>query len=541
MLTSTGVAVYIANWLARYGRKGEVRMLLLLTIAVSVLGCFMTNTAVVAIFVPVVLSVAGKTSLNASRLLIPLAYAGIVSGMLTLIATTPNLLVSAELERAGHAPLGFFAITPIGGAVLGVFVVYMLLVGRCLLPGERVMPPKSATRGVRDLLAEFDLRGAARRLQVPSGSPLVGKSFANSQIGSQYGVRVIILEQPGRVGSTITPTPAPEHQIRAGDVLVVLGTLKATEHLALDHGLRPLPVTEIDRTRWLREAGIAKVLIHPESSLVGSTLRQIGLRSVHGVQVLGVRRKNAALGGFLDQRLESGDAMLVIASWKRIRQLQSDRRDFVVLALPAEIEQDATAWRHAPMALGILALMVALSGFGIVPVVAAVLICALLAVATRCLTMEQGYGAVHWNTVVLIAGMMSIAHAMTKTGAVDLLVGHLVAGLGNAGPHVMLSALFLLASGLSMVLSNTATAVLVAPIALRAAAEMEVSPYAFAVTVAIASSAGFVMPVSSPAVMLVMGPGKYRVIDFVKVGTPLLVLTWGVTAWLAPRLFPFGL
>lgn len=540
MLTRTGVAHHIGNWLVRHGRDGEVRLLILLTLVVAALGCFMSNTAVVAIFIPVVMSVANTTNLNASRLLMPLAYAAIVSGMITLIATTSNLVVSAELVRAGFEPFGFFSFTPVGIAVLGVFIAYMTLVGRHLMPGDRIAPPKNAVRSVRELLAEFELPGTSHRLKVTAGSKLVGQTLAESGIGRDYDVRVIVIERPGPLGAGIITAPPADREIRSGDVLVVRGTPDSIENVREIYDLRILTVNDTDRARWAQEAGIAKVLIHPDSSLLGNTLRKHGLHTSYGVQVLGLKRRNETLPDFLDVDIRSGDAMLVVGPWSRIRKLQSELRDFVVLALPAEIEQVASAWRRAPIAIVILLLMVSLSALKVLPIAITVLICALLAVITRCLTMEQAYRAIQWNSVVLIGGMMSIAQALTKTGAMDLIVGQLVGGIGNAGPYAMLCTLFVLGSTLSMILSGTPAAIVLAPIAIEAARALDVSPYAFCMAVGIAASAGFVMPVSSSSVMLVMGPGKYRLRDFFKVGFPMLLLTGIVTIILVPMLFPFA-
>ncbi len=539
MLTRTGVAHNIGKWIAHYGQDGEVRLLVILILVVALLGCFMSNTAVVAIFIPVVMSVANQTNLNASRLLMPMAYAGVVSGMLTLIATPPNLVVTEVLGQAGFEPFGFFSFTPIGGTVLCVFIVYMILVGRNLLPGERFAPPKTAALNMHDLLAEFELAGTACRLQVPAESTLIGQTLAGSKLGSEYDIWVTILERHGPLGQRIIPAPAPELEIRGGDVLVVVGACEASEKVALDYSLNKLSVTDGNRERWMQETGIAKVLIHPESRLIGRTLHKIDLRKNYGVQVLGLRRNKKILDDFLDQGIKSGDAMLVVGPWKRIAKLQSELHDFVVLAVPIEIKRIAPAWRRAPVALGILALMVGLATFEIVPVVIAVTLCALLAVITRCLTMEQAYISIHWSMIVLIAGMMSVAQAMVKTGAIELLAGYLVAVAGQTGPYVMVAALFALTAGLSMVLTGTASAILCSPIAIQAAETLEVSPQAFAMTVAVGASSGFVMPVSSAAIMLVIGPGKYRLMDFVKVGVPLLVLTGIVTIILTPLLFPF--
>jgi len=210
-----------------------------------------------------------------------------------------------------------------------------------------------------------------------------------------------------------------------------------------------------------------------------------------------------------------------------------------VLTLPEELDEVAPARSRAPVALLIVAGMVLLSAFDVVPVVAAVLLAALAAVFTGCLTMEDGYGAISWSSLVLIAGMLPVADALESTGGVDLIVETLVAGLGDAGPYALMTVFFVLTAGLGLVLSNTATAVLVAPIALRAAAVLDVSPYPLAMVVAIAASAAFVTPVSTPVVTLVVAPGNYRFLDFVKVGLPLLVLAWATTLLVTPIFFPF--
>lgn len=539
MLTRTGVAHFVGGALLKYGRNGELQLILVLTILVAALGAFMSNTAVVAIFLPIVLSVTRQTDLNASRLLLPLAYASLVSGMLTLISSTPNIVLATELERAGFDPFDFFSFTPIGMAVICAFAIYMVLIGRHLLPGDRISPPKTVASTFRELLVEFNLMGTSRRAKVSTESPLVGQTLASSNIASRFNVRVIVIERFGRLGTEIIATPPSELRIRAGDVLVLQGTAEDADKLTKDCGLLALSVSDADRTRWTRTAGIAKVLVHPESSLIGSTIRKIGLRSANGVEVLAVGRKNEVLDDFMDRNLQSGDSMLVIGPWKRIRKLQSELHDFVVLAFPAEIEDVAPERQRAPIALAILALMVALSTFDLVPVVVAVLIATLLAVLTRCLSMEDAYDAVHWNTIVLIAGMMSISRALDKTGSIDLIVAQLVDRFSDAGPYIMMSALFMLTAMLSMVLSNTATAVLLAPVAIETATALNVSPYAFAMTVAIAGSAGFLSPVSSPAVMLVTGPGKYRLADFMKLGIPMLVISWLITIAITPFLFPF--
>ncbi len=539
MLTRAGVAHAIGEWLTRVGGGSESRLLILLTLTVAVLGCFMSNTAVVAIFIPVVFNIAARSNLNASRLLLPLAYAGLISGMLTLIATPPNLVASAELERSGYEPFGFFSVTPVGLAVLLAFLGYMLVLGRRLLPGEQVAPPKSTARTIRDLLDDYALYGTARRLRIRAGSPLQGRTLTESKLGARYPVRVLILEQMHRLGTRIIAVPGSDTDLRVGDVLVVLADEGAVLQLVDDLELEELPVTDVDREQWTTESGLATVLIHPESRLIGSTIRESRIRLEYGIQVMGLRRKGELLESFVDEKLAFGDAMLVIGPWKRIAQLQSSLHDFVVLALPVEIEQVAPARHRAPVALLILVGMVALSALEIVPVAIAVLMAVLAAVFTGCQSMKNAYSAIHWSTLVLIAGLLPIADAMIRTGGVDLIVEKLISCLGSSGPYVMMTALFLLTTLLGTALSNTATTVLVVPIAIRAAEAMQLSPHAFAMAVAIAASSAYATPVSSPATALVVEPGNYRFGDFVKAGLPVLLLTLVVSLLVIPLVFPF--
>jgi di/tricarboxylate transporter len=228
----------------------------------------------------------------------------------------------------------------------------------------------------------------------------------------------------------------------------------------------------------------------------------------------------------------------VAGSWNRIAKLRDEMHDFVLLELPAEFEEVRPAHRRAPIAIGILLGMVLLSASGLVPVVAAVLIAALAAVATRCLTMEDAYRSVSWSSVVLLAGMLPVADALEKTGGTDILVNSVVSGLGSSGPYAMMTLLFFLTAGLSLFLSNTASAVLIAPVAIHSALAMGVSPYPFAIIVLIGASAAFASPVASPVVTLVVEPGRYRFVDFVKVGTPLMLLTYIVAIIVTPIIFP---
>jgi len=540
MLSRTGVAFAMGRWLLRAGGESEVRLLVLLMLAAGLLGSVMSSTAVVAVFIPIAITISAKTDLNPPHLLMPLSFAALASGLLTLIATTPNLVVSGYLADKGLEPFGFFSFTPIGLALLLVTVVYMCVAGRHLLPGDEVAPAKSGARTIEDLWADFGLEGRDHRLRVTDRSPMVGQTLAETRIGTRFRARVLAIERPRRRGGRdFLPFPGADAEIHEGDVLCMVAEPEDAQGLAAEDGLTALAVGDDVHELWNRELGMAVVLVHPESRLVGHALRDTEFRSTHALHALGLRRRGSIVPAFVDEPLEPGDAILVLGSWLAIERLRGDTHDFVVLKLPLELDEVSPAPQLAPVALGILVGMVLLAAFDVVPVVAAVLMAALAAVFTRCLSMEDAYRAIHWSSLVLIAGMLPVADALEATGGVDLVVEALVAGLGDAGPYKMMTAIFALTAGLGLVLSNTATAVLVVPVAVRAADVIGVSPYPLAMTVAIAASAAFVTPFSTPVVTLVVAPGGYSFGDFVKVGLPLLVLTWVTTLLVTPVFFPF--
>lgn len=538
-LTRTGIAHSIGVWIARVAGDSETRLLALLMLAAALLGSVMSSTAIVAIFIPIVLNIADKTNLNASRLLIPLSYGALVSGMLTLIATTPNLVVSEELANAGLRPFSFFSFTPVGLAVLLIGIVYILVVGRRLLPGDRVSAPKTVARSIRDMLAEFALDDKGQQFRVTESSSLVDRRLGDLDLAQEYGLWVLGVQRTGRFGTSVIAAPGPETQIRAGDVLAAQAKPAHVDRFADETGVESVPMRDRDRERWARDLGLATILIHPESRVLGSTLREAKVRSRYGVHVLAIRQNNEILEDFEDRALQAGDALLVLGPWKKIGALKANSHDFVVLTLPSEIKEVAPARPLAPVAIVILVGMVLLSALELVPVVIAVLIAALAAVFARIITMAEVYRVIPWSSIVLIAGMLPIADALVKTGGVDLIVDAMTASMGGSGPYVMLSAIFFVSAALGLFLSNTATAVLMAPIAIRLAQATDVSPYAFAMTVAIAASAAYATPVSTPVVTLVVEPGHYRFIDFVKVGVPMVLLTWLVTVLVTPILFPF--
>ena len=537
-LVQTGVASQVGDWLTRAAGASETRLLVLLMLAVAGLGAFMSSTGVVAIFIPVVLGIASRLGIGPGRLMMPLAFAALLSGMLTLIATPPNLMVNDALRAAGLQPFGFFSITPIGLLALALGIVYMWAIGARLLPAS----PPPGTAGRRQTLLElgesYNLIGQLHRLRVEPDSPLAGQTVAEAQLRSRHGVTIAGIERQRRFGDKVAPALAGT-ELRSADVLYLIGPAGAVETVGAAERLTRLPIEDSQQRGLVKELGMVEVLLPPDSELVGQTLRQAAFRSRHGLSVLGIRRRGRPLpGNLIEEKLALGDVLLVAGSWKQISLLQGDHKHFLVLGLPAEFGDVAPAHRRAPFALLVLLAMVVTMTFGLAPNTVAVLLAALAMGLFRCLRLEDAYRSINWPSLVVIAGMLPLARALEKTGGVTLIADGLVAGLGGFGPLALLAGIFLLAALVGLFISNTATAVLMAPVAIVAAQKIGVSPYPFAMTVAVAASAAFATPVSSPVNTLVLAPGGYRFNDFVRVGLPLILIVMALTLLVAPLLLP---
>ncbi|UCZ74618.1 SLC13 family permease [Dickeya zeae] len=541
-LVRTGVAYQVGDWLMRVAGQSETRMLILLMCTVALLGAFMSSTGVVAIFIPVVLNVAARMKTTPARLMMPLAFAGLISGMMTLVATPPNMVVSSELMRTGMAGFSFFSVTPIGAVVLLTGIVYMLVARFWLTTTDSDGQKDGWKRKTfRDLIREYRLTGRARRLAIRTGSPLIGQRLDDLQLRQHYGANVVGIERWQKF-RRIMVSVSGNSELRLNDVLLV--DMSASEvdlrEFCATQRLEPMVLRGEYFSEQARDVGMAEVSLIPDSGLLGKTLQEVAFRSRYGLTVVGIRRDGEAMEGTLaDEALKLGDILLVIGDWKNIRLLHQHKRHFIVLNLPAEVDEVAPASNQAPHALFCLALMVAMMLTDEIPNAIAALIACLLMGQFRCINMESAYRAVHWPSLILIVGMMPFALALQQTGGVALIVKGLMEIGGDAGPHVMLVCLFLLCALTGLFISNTATAVLMAPIAIAAAEQMQVSPYPFAMIIAIAASAAFMTPVSSPVNTLVLAPGGYRFSDFVRVGVPFTLVVMVVSVVMVPWLYPF--
>jgi di/tricarboxylate transporter len=541
-LVRTGTANRIGDLLLRHAGASEGRLIVLLMIAVALLGSVTSSMGVVAIFIPAVLTMSQRQNVSPHMLMMPLAFGGLISGMMTLVATAPNLVCDSALRHAGFDGFKFFTFSPFGVTILAAACAYMLTARKKLREdGQTTTSVGDRRRTLMDFVRDYKLEERAHRVRIGEGSPLIGQTLRQAAPAQRPAASILAIER--MAGSKLEIVePRGETALRSGDVLLV-NYAKAVDQSAVQH-LAELKVQRLSLsgsyfTDQSQDLGMAEVMLPPESDLIGRTIVEAAFRTRYRLHVVGLRRGSRAIEADVNSKpLRCGDVLLVIGRWKHIRALHKQHNSFLVLSLPAEIDQFAPARRRAPRALLIVAIMVVLMVTGWVPnVVAALLGCLLMGVC-RCITAESAYKAIGWPTVILIVGMMPFSTALAKTGGVDLAANGLLHLFGQSEPRIILAALFALTASIGLFVSNTATAVLMAPIALTVARHLNVSPYPFAMTVALAASTAFMTPVSSPVNTLVMAPGKYRFGDFVKVGVPLALITMLITVLMVPWLLP---
>jgi di/tricarboxylate transporter len=544
-LVRTGVARRIGDWLGRTAGGSEGRALVMLMLAAAFLGAFMSGTAVVAIFIPIVLRLCMGTGASPRALMMPLSVAALLSGKLTLIATAPNLMVNAELARRGFEGFGFFGVTPFGLPILLLGIAYMLFARRLLRGSPRAEAsavPVARRASLQDWIGLYDLPDREYRLRVSEGSPLSGRRLQDLKLRDK-GLNILAIERARRFGVVDLLRPRAQEALEAGDVLLadMQGTAEDAAALFALNGLSELPLDGGSRyfTSRTQQIGMVEALVPAESPLVGQTILQARLRSDFGVTAIGLRRGRKPAGAnLLEQKLAVGDTLLLFGFWSDLQQLRREDAELVLLNLPAEFDDALPAPGRALEAVLCLAVTVGLMITGVVPNVQAALIGCLLMGLFRCVDMTSAYRAISWKTLVLIVGMLPFSIALQRTGGVDIAADALVTVAGQYSSHVVLALLFMTTALLGLFISNTATAVLMAPVAIAVAVELGLSPYPFAMIVALAASAAYMTPVSSPTNTLVVTPGNYSFGDFLKVGVPFAFVVMVVSVVMVPWVLP---
>lgn len=526
-IVHTGLAQRMGETIIARGGTSEVRLLALLMAGSALVGSFMSSTATAAIFIPITLAVAEKAGLNHRRLLIPLAAGALISGMMTLVATTPNIVINNALRSHGQEALSFFSFTPFGLAVLVLAIGFMVVAGRHLLSGGQGAVSRRRERSIEEILQGYDIQQRVGVLRVQPGSDLIDRSVARMQLGARHHINLIALHTVADSGRAFVPA-RPASVFLVNDILVVVAEKEAIDRFAETFQLErmELQVDPALQREFFQAVGVGEVMLTPESNLIGKSVREIGFHSRFRCQVLAIRRKGATLTtGFADEPLRFGDVLLACGAWEDILQLRDHRDQYILLNLPQDYREVIPARSRGPVAVAILAAMVGLLVFDLLPTVTAVLVATAALILFRCVDVDSCYRVIDWQTVLIIAGMLPLALALERTGAITLVTDWLLGLFAGVGPMGVLAVLFLVTVAIGLFLSNTPTAVLVAPMAVEIGLKMGIPPQACAMTVAIACSAAFISPLGSPVNMIVREPGGYTFMDYARVGVPLVALS----------------
>lgn len=553
----TGLAKMISSRILKLAGKSELRLFLLVMLVTSAIGAFVSNTGTVALMLPIVVSLAQSAGMNPGRLLMPLAFASSMGGMMTLIGTPPNLVIQSALTDAGYEPLSFFSFLPVGIICVAVGIIVLLPLSKWFLSEGKKKGDNDHRRGksLSELVREYGLDNNLFRVKVTGQSELKGRTIAQLGIRNRYGLNVLEIRRgeaaQHRFLKTVTQQAAgPSTVLQPDDVLYVQGEYEQVARLAAEQraemmeGRTPEEAAAASGTLSFYDIGIAEIVLMPASKLINRTVKEVGFRDQFNVNILGIRRrsKEYLLQNIGDAKIHSGDVLLVQGTWRDIARLSKEDADWVVLGQPLDEAARVTLDYKAPVAAAIMLLMVVMMVFDFIPVapVTAVMIAGLLMVLTGCFrNVEAAYKTINWESIVLIAAMLPMSLALEKTGTSAYISNALVGALGAYGPLALMAGIYFTTSLMTMFISNTATAVLLAPIAMQSAVQIGVSPVPFLFAVTLGASMCFASPFSTPPNALVMPAGQYTFMDYVKVGLPLQIIMGLVMIFVLPLLFPF--
>lgn len=521
-LFKTGVADFLGQQITRLAGKSEPRLIAVIMLTCGTMSAFMNNIGAVAVLLPAVVGISRQAKVPLSRLLIPLAFSSLLGGNITLIGTPPNILAASILADRGLPTFRFFDFAPTGLIVFGVGVLYMVFIGRHLIPIRASVEEQQVQR-LREYITE---------IRVPPDSPLVGKTLVESRLGTDYDVTVLAIVHPNGLQTAV----GRDTLIQPNDLLIVEAPveklMRARE--ALNFVIEPRSKMKIEQLES-DQLHIFEATLAPRSPLIGRTLKEVRFRERYGFNALAIWRHGEVIIERLHQvRLQFGDALLLEGPRDRLPELL-EANDFLILE-PVKLEQ--RRFDKALVAVGAMALVLVLVTLLNFHISTAMVIGAVLMVLTRCLSMEQAYESIEWRSVFLIAGMLPLGTAMESTGTAQYLADWIVRLLGGFGPLAVLAGMYLLVTVLTQPMSNAAATVLIAPIAIDIALSLGANPQPFVLATVIGASTSFLTPVGHQVNVLVFGPGGYRFFDYTRTGGPMTLVILIATLIFLPMIWP---
>ncbi len=522
-LARTGVTDLAGRVLLRWTNPNPSlsQLLLMVMLAAVALGAFMSNTAATAFFLPIIISLARRTKTSQAKLLMPLAFASILASSITLVGTSTNIVVSGLMAEYDMPDMGMLELTPVGLPIAAAGVLYMLVLG------QRLIPDRIPAEEIEDLSVPLYLT----EILIPPGSPLSGKTLEESGMGRDLDLTVLRIarNKPGYI------VPRASTHLREGDVLLVEGSRDNILGVKDVAGIAIKADVELSHPDLQAEhIGLTEVILLPGSPFIGRTLRGLWFRQRYGLQVLAINRRGARLMRKLSRmRLRLGDVLVVQGNRAQIRAL--DRQG--AFRILGSIDEKLLNRERGPIALAVFAGVLVAATLNWLSLPVATLLGALLVFVTRCITPEEAYSEVNWKVLVLIASMLGLGAAIESTGTAAFLAAQAAKFVGHAQPVGLLSVFFVVTVLLTQPMSNQAAAVVVLPVAIQTALQLGLNPRSFAMMVALAASCSFLTPLE-PACLLVYGPGRYRFLDFVRVGLVPTLLIYGISIVLVPWLWP---
>ena len=523
-LERTGVVDLAGRAVLRHAGTSPDRLLLIVMLASAGIGAFISNTASTAFFLPMVFGIAKKSGVSVSKLLMPLAFSSIVTSSVTLVSTSTNMVVTGMMTRHGLPPMGMFELAPVGIPIAVVGIVYMYL-------ARRFIPDRAAPA---ELTEEFGVGSYLSEIVVLPGSALAGKTLAEANVGQQLGLEVLRIIR----GEEESIAPRASTVLAEGDVLLVEGSQEDILMIKDTAGIEIIADAKLsDADLATGDTALVEAVLLPGSPLIGRTLQRELFRERYGLQVLGINHQGVHVVLELSKTpLQLGDILLLQGRRENIARLHASRAARVLGPLEA-MEAIRPRRGHAPLAIAIFVGVLALVAFRVLTMPMAVMLGALLVFVTRCITPEEAYAAVEWKAIILIGSMLSLGVAMEHTGTAKYLAGQLISLTGTTHPLWLLTIFFALTVFLTQPMSNQAAAIVVLPIALQSATQLGLNPRAFAMMIAVAASCSYLTPLE-PSCLMVYGPGRYRFADFLKIGSVLTLLIYGVAIALVPLVWP---